>query len=104
MISITDIKKEFENSGMEQWDALIQQHSADERAGVRKIIEKYTNRKQKYQEELERTEKMKELLCKFEPYLDEHHQLPDDVSDDVKDAYEEYIRLGKEQMDYAYSM
>lgn len=68
MISITDIKKEFENSGMEQWDALIQQHSADERAGVRKIIEKYTNRKQKYQEELERTEKMKEFEYKYKEY------------------------------------
>ena len=50
------------------------------------------------------TEKMKNLLSKFEPYLDKHHQLPDGVPEDVRSAYEEYKRLGKEQMDFAYSL
>ena len=50
------------------------------------------------------TDEMNNLIRKFEPYMNEHHQLPDDAPDDIKEAFLEYQRLGKEQMEFAYSL
>lgn len=50
------------------------------------------------------TDEMNNLLRKFEPYLNEQHQLPDDAPVEIKKAFSEYQRLGKEQEDFALSL
>lgn len=50
------------------------------------------------------TEEMRILYKKFRPYLDKHLQLSDDVPEDIKAAFVEYQRLGREQMEFAYSL
>lgn len=50
------------------------------------------------------TEEMDKLYKIFRPYLNERIELPEDAPEPVKQALEEYRRLGKERMDFAYSM
>ena len=50
------------------------------------------------------TDKMNELKQKFMPYMNERYQLPSNAPAEIKDAFAEYQRLGREQMEYAYSL
>ena len=50
------------------------------------------------------TEKMKNLIDKVIPYLDEHLQLPADVPEEIKKASDEYKKLAKEQEEFALSL
>ena len=50
------------------------------------------------------TKEMDDLFDKFEPYLNKEHQLSEDAPEEVRCAFKEYQKLGKEQMDFAYSL
>lgn len=50
------------------------------------------------------TKEMKALYEKFKSYLNERLQLPADAPEEVKQAFAEYIRLGKEQEEFALSL
>ncbi|BCN31316.1 ribonuclease HII [Anaeromicropila herbilytica] len=67
-VKINDIKDEFAMADISEIDILIQKYLTDERAGVKKIIEKYRKEKDKLILELERIEKMKEYEHKYEEY------------------------------------
>lgn len=38
---IADIKKEFTNTSMENWELLFQAYAEDERSGVKKLVASY---------------------------------------------------------------
>lgn len=50
------------------------------------------------------TLEMDKLFNKVEPYLNKHMELSEDAPEDVKQASEEYQRLARERMEFAYSM
>lgn len=50
------------------------------------------------------TTEMSALWNKIKPYLDDNIQLPNNVPEDIKLAFSEYIRLSKEQEDFALSL
>lgn len=50
------------------------------------------------------TPEMKILIEKVRPYMNEKHELPEDVPEDIKKALEEFRRLGREQEDFALSL
>lgn len=50
------------------------------------------------------TPEMKKLFDIVEPYLNNRYQLPDDAPDEIKEAFREYQRLSKEQIEFAYSL
>ncbi len=50
------------------------------------------------------TEEMDELYKIFSPYLNERIELPEDAPEAAKQASEEYQRLARERMEFAYSM
>lgn len=62
---IADIKNEFEQSHMEQWDDLFAQYLEDERTGVIKLIQSYQKKQQAYRAECARLEGMKEFEHKY---------------------------------------
>ncbi|ROR29393.1 RNase HII [Mobilisporobacter senegalensis] len=64
-LKISDIKKEFEDSDICKIDDIINKYSNDERNGVIKLINKYKKEKEKYEQEIIRTERMKEFEKKY---------------------------------------
>lgn len=70
MQSIKEIKLLFEQAEKEQWDALFSRFQADERAGVKRIVEQYKKKLAAYNKEQERLEKM---LLFEQKYGDDFH-------------------------------
>lgn len=66
--TIAKIKEKFETTEMKQWSQLQQMYGSDDRQGVRKLLEKYKKQQQKYEQEILRTEKMKEFEYKYQEY------------------------------------
>lgn len=66
--TIAAIKKKFEAADIQNWEELQQEYSSDARQGVQKMLEKYKKQQQKYEQELLRTEKMKEFEYKYQEY------------------------------------
>ena len=66
--TIASIKKKFEAADIQNWEELQQEYSSDARQGVQKLLEKYNKQQQKYEQELLRTEKMKEFEYKYQEY------------------------------------
>lgn len=66
--TIAEIKKKLEEATGEERLLLRQRYSEDERQGVQKILEKYRKLQEKYEQELIRTEKMKEFEYKYQEY------------------------------------
>lgn len=66
--TIAAIKKKFEAADIQNWEELQQEYSSDARQGVQKLLEKYKKQQQKYEQELLRTEKMKEFEYKYQEY------------------------------------
>ena len=66
--TIASIKKKFEAADIQNWEELQQEYSSDARQGVQKLLEKYKKQQQKYEQELLRTEKMKEFEYKYQEY------------------------------------
>lgn len=66
--TIATIKKKFEEATIEERVLLRQEYSVDSRQGVQKILEKYQKLQEKYEQELARTEKMKEFEYKYQEY------------------------------------
>lgn len=64
-LKINDIKKEFEDAEIEKIDDIINKYLYDQRSGVIKLIDKYKKEKLKYEQEIIRTEKMKEFEYKY---------------------------------------
>lgn len=50
------------------------------------------------------TDEMKKLINRVKPYLNERLELQEDAPDEIKEALSEYIRLGKEQEEFALSL
>ena len=65
---ISEIKREFENTLVENIPAMCEKYRADERSGVIKIVEKYDKVYNSYLQELERMEAMKEYEKKYSSY------------------------------------
>lgn len=66
--TIAKIKEKFETSEMKQWSQLQQMYGSDDRQGVKKLLEKYKKQQQRYEQEILRTEKMKEFEYKYQEY------------------------------------
>lgn len=66
--TIAEIKKKLEEATNEERILLRQQYSEDGRQGVQKILEKYRKLQEKFEQELMRTEKMKEFEYKYQEY------------------------------------
>lgn len=66
--TIAKIKEKFETTEMKQWSQLQQMYGSDDRQGVKKLLEKYKKQQQKYEQEILRTEKMKEFEYKYQEY------------------------------------
>ena len=62
------IKEKFEAADIQNWEELQQEYSSDARQGVQKLLEKYKKQQQKYEQELLRTEEMKEFEYKYQEY------------------------------------
>lgn len=65
---ISEIKAEFEQADFKQYETLIQCYAADERSGVKKIIESFEKKLQKYEEEKVRMYHMFEYERKYGTY------------------------------------
>ncbi len=66
--TIAAIKKKLEEATSEERILLREQYSTDQRQGVQKILEKYRKLQEKYEQELIRTEQMKEFEYKYKEY------------------------------------
>lgn len=66
--TIAKIKEKFETTEMKQWSQLQQMYGSDDRQGVKKLLEKYKKQQQRYEQEILRTEKMKEFEYKYQEY------------------------------------
>lgn len=66
--TIAEIKKKLEEATNEERILLRQKYSEDGRQGVQKILEKYRKLQEKFEQELMRTEKMKEFEYKYQEY------------------------------------
>lgn len=66
--TIAVIKKELEDAGFEGREAVMKKYQEDSRQGVQKLLQKYEKEREKYNEELERTERMKEFEYKYQEY------------------------------------
>ncbi len=62
---IAEIKREIESTPMEGWDALLQEYEADERSGVKRLIESCRRRQKAYERELVRLEEMREFEDRY---------------------------------------
>ena len=66
--TIAAIKKELEEAGFEGREAVMKKYKTDSRQGVQNLLQKYEKEREKYNEELERTERMKEFEYKYQEY------------------------------------
>lgn len=62
---IDEIKEEFKSTAMSGWQDLFLAYSADERSGVRKLIETYQKKILAYERELKRLEGMREFEKRY---------------------------------------
>lgn len=67
-ISIAAIKQEFESANSAELDGLFEKYKEDSRTGVLKIIESYIKKQEKFEQEILRTEKLKEFEYKYAQY------------------------------------
>lgn len=63
--TIAEIKKQFEQASLEEQDVLIKKYQSDQRQGVKKLLEKCEKQRRAYEQELKRTEQMKEFEYKY---------------------------------------
>ena len=68
MISISDINKELEQLNINELQKGMNKYRDDSRQGVIKLIEKYQRKIDKYNAEIERTERLKEFENKYSSY------------------------------------
>lgn len=68
MQKISEIKKELEETRLEEIDCILEQYKLDKRAGVQRLITKYEKAKKQYATELARIEMMKEFEYKYKEY------------------------------------
>lgn len=68
MIKIADIKKEFQETAIDEIEAVIDKYKEDERSGVQKMIEKARKDQEKLAKERERLEMMREFEHKYADY------------------------------------
>lgn len=68
MKTITEIKKEFEAADLSEKKQLLQEYEMDTRSGVQALIQKVRREFQKLQEEMERTETMKQYEKQYASY------------------------------------
>ena len=66
--TIAVIKKALEEAGFEGREKVMKKYKDDPRQGVQKLLQKYEREREKYKEELERTERMKEFEYKYQEY------------------------------------
>lgn len=66
--TIAEIKRKLEEANAEERILLREQYSTDSRQGVQKILEKYQKIQERYEQEVLRTEKMKEFEYKYQEY------------------------------------
>lgn len=62
------IKEELSHLEMEELSQFIETYSGDERAGVKKLVESARKKQERYQAEMERTERLKEFEYKYAEY------------------------------------
>lgn len=62
---IADIKREFEQSRMEEWDRLFERYEGDERAGVIRLTESFQRKREALEKERNRLEAMREFERKY---------------------------------------
>lgn len=67
-IKISDIKREFEASDVNEYENLIKKYLSDERSGVQKLIVKYQKQIDNYNKELKRLYDMQEYERKYSEY------------------------------------
>jgi len=66
--TITDIKNEIESADMLERDIMIQKYRDDERAGVKKLLQKFVKEKEALQKEIARVETMKRYEMEHQSY------------------------------------
>ena len=67
VFTITDtMRVKLEDAGFEGREEVMKKYKEDSRQGVQKLLQKYEREREKYNEELERTERMKEFEYKQE--------------------------------------
>ncbi|MCM1246493.1 MAG: ribonuclease HII [Roseburia sp.] len=62
---IADIKREFEQSRMEEWDRLFERYEGDERAGVIRLTESFQRKREALEKERNRLEAMREFERRY---------------------------------------
>ncbi len=67
-MTVSEIKEEFQKSGLEGYPALIEQFSSDERTAVKNLVLKARKDLEAYEAELVRTESLKEYEKKYADY------------------------------------
>ncbi len=67
-VKISDIKNELALANQDKIDDILNKYRTDTRVGVIRLIEKYEKEKQKLQDEINRTEKMKLYENKYSDY------------------------------------
>lgn len=65
MKKIADIKCEFQNTPMKDWEELFLQYQEDDRAGVVKLVESFQRKKLAYENEQKRLEVMRQFERKY---------------------------------------
>lgn len=65
---ISDIKKEFEVTNIENLSDIIEKYKEDERAGVKKIVETYEKKRIAFKKELKRIKEMRTYEDKYSNY------------------------------------
>lgn len=68
MVKISEIKQEFQETAVDQLEAVIEKYREDERAGVQKLIEKARKDQEKLAKERARLEIMREFEYKYQEY------------------------------------
>lgn len=67
-MKISDIKSEFENADLNEYEQLFDKYKEDDRSGVIKIISSYRNKLDKYNDEIKRMYKMFEFERKYSDF------------------------------------
>lgn len=67
-VKLSEIKEEFEKAAMDEISVVAHKYEQDTRTGVKKLIEKYQKVQEKYRNELQRTEKMKQYEYQYQEY------------------------------------
>ncbi len=68
MIAIQKMKEDFENTPMEQWQALYEKYQGDERKGVKSLLERYQQKEKELAQECMRLEEMQVFERKYQEF------------------------------------